>query len=62
VRVHSLKALDSWLEALIRGSLNVRSRSECPLLVCGLLLWSWDGLEGDKVILFPSLEKVQVFK
>ena len=62
VRIHSLKALNSWREALRSSSLQVRNKYECVYVFEGLFLWSWEGLKGARVIFLPSFEKEYVFR
>ena len=56
MRIHSLKDLNSWSEALRIDSLQAKSKSEWGVAFVGLCLVSLDGLKGAKVMRLPSLE------
>jgi len=58
VRIHSIKALNSWQEAFSSGSLQVRKRSECSGFFWWFVFMVLEGLHGARVIFFPSLGKV----
>jgi len=59
-RIYSLKALNSWCEALRNGSLQASNESERSWFFCGLAFCSSEGVNEAKVTLLTSVVKEYV--
>jgi len=54
-RIHSLKALNSWCEALGIGSLQASNKSKWSWFFFGLAFFSWEGIKEAEVTFFYPL-------